>query len=206
MTLEEYRRVIKRAQDGFNQLSASDQLKFKQETSKGFLDMSLSGKVVARSIVDTSDAWDPVEDIRKFHEKFRLEYQGPVRGLDEDMQWFRQKFMMEELTEYKDNMVGLTYELGSKVLNKEKVDNHLEEMFDALIDLVYVALGTSYLHGFNFKEGWNRVQKANMAKVRVANLKDSKRNSRYDVVKPEGWQKPDHRDLVKDNIYVKDSR
>jgi hypothetical protein len=37
------------------------------------------------------------------------------------------------------------------------------------------------------------VQKANMAKVRVAKAEDSKRGSTFDVRKPEGWVGPEAR-------------
>ena len=93
---------------------------------------------------------------------------------------------------------------------------------DALVDLQYVLLGTAHLMGFNtdakivkqvqetpdempkpwsfvvnrFEEAWDRVQKANMTKVRTKNPADSKRKSEYDVVKPEGWEPPQLHDLV----------
>lgn len=149
-----------------------------------------------------SEDFDPVRDIVDFHEKFGLAYDGKPRGLDREMSIFRRDFMKEELREYEDNAVGLQFELGLEKLNHDKVNKHLEEMLDAFVDLVYVALGTSYLHGFDFKEAWRRVHKANMAKVRAERASDSKRGSAYDVVKPEGWTAPDHSDLVNDNVYT----
>lgn len=146
-------------------------------------------------------------DIIRFHRKFDLEYtDGPrpqlpgaadarlaeitqmLRRLDEvvkllqtpeNLQVFRTRFMIEELTEYVDAVAR-----GSAA-----------DAFDALIDLVYVALGTAYLHGFPFNSGWRRVQDANMEKVR-GDAVTSKRGSTHDVVKPEGWQPPDLTDLV----------
>lgn len=114
-------------------------------------------------------------DIRRFHERFQIEYGGPPRALPEELSDFRVEFLMEELDEYIDAV-----DCGS-----------LEAQFDALLDLVYVALGTAYLHGFPFQDGWDEVQRANMTKVRAASAEDSKRNSFYDVVKPRGWQPPD---------------
>lgn len=123
------------------------------------------------------DMW---RDIVAFHEKFRIAYDGGPRTLPEDLQGFRLQFLAEEFTEYDD-----------------AVDNkNLEQCFDALIDLVYVALGTAYLHGFNFPEGWDRVHKANMKKIRAARASQSKRSSIYDVIKPPGWRAPDLSDLV----------
>lgn len=118
-----------------------------------------------------------VADIRDFHEKFGLEYNGRPRALDGDLRGFRMKFMQEELDEYVD----------AETLEKE---------LDALVDLVYVALGTSYVHGFDFNEAWRRVHEANMKKVRVERLEDSVRKSKFDVVKPPGWHGPVLSDLV----------
>ena len=121
-----------------------------------------------------------LQDIIDFHKKFGLEYNEGPRQLPLELQEFRTNFLDEELQEYKDAV-----ESGD-----------LEKAFDGLIDLVYVAVGTAYLHGFQFDEGWDRVQAANMAKVRAERADQSKRGTAYDVIKPEGWQAPDLSDLV----------
>lgn len=118
-----------------------------------------------------------LKDIEAFHLKYGLAYNGQPRMLDEKTSSFRAGFIEEELDEY-------------------ILADTMEDKFDALIDLVYVALGTAYLHGFNFEEGWNRVHSANMKKVRATQADQSKRGSSQDVVKPEGWEPPDLRDLV----------
>jgi predicted HAD superfamily Cof-like phosphohydrolase len=119
--------------------------------------------------------------IKEFHTKFGLEYKDKPRTLSRDLRNFRLDFMEEELAEY-------AHASHQKDLAKE---------LDALVDLVYVALGTAYLQGFNFNEAFKRVHEANMKKVRANKLTDSKRGSLYDVVKPEGWTAPDLTDLVK---------
>lgn len=123
-------------------------------------------------------------DIESFHTKFGLSYGGAPRPLPYDLAQFRIKFLQEELDEY-----AAAYEADDSLEARE-------DMLDALVDLVYVALGTAYLHGFNFAEAWRRVQVANMSKVRVERIEDSKRGSAFDVVKPEGWKPPRHLDLV----------
>ncbi len=122
------------------------------------------------------------KDIKDFHTKFDLEYEGSPRELEKSLQEFRIKFLTEELIEYK-----LAVE-----------NNDLEAAFDALIDLVYVALGTAYMHGFNFEEGWKLVHEANMKKVRAKSSEDSKRSHQTDVVKPEGWKSPDLKNILND--------
>jgi predicted HAD superfamily Cof-like phosphohydrolase len=124
---------------------------------------------------------DMLTDIRRFHEKYGLGYEGPPRQLPLHLAEFRAKFMQEELDEY-----GVA-----------TAQQNLEGQLDALIDLVYVALGTAYLQGFCFSRGWNRVHAANMEKVRAERPADSKRGSGFDVVKPVGWEPPSLKDLVK---------
>lgn len=116
---------------------------------------------------------DVVGDVEDFHVKFGLAYRGPPRQLSRALSDFRTKFMLEELEEY-----DRPQEPAGKL--------------DALVDLVYVALGTAYLHGFNFREAWRRVHAANMRKVRGPSM----RSQEYDVVKPPGWVHPDLSDLA----------
>lgn len=132
--------------------------------------------------------FNPFADIVDFHTKYQQTYDGPARRLPEDMQEFRSKFLKEELTEYEDAIARM------RVMDVSHED--LAHAFDGLIDLVYVALGTAYLHGFNFEEGWRRVHEANMKKVLAKNADESKRGYKFDVVKPEGWTPPILMDLV----------
>lgn len=119
--------------------------------------------------------------IKEFHEKFELTYNGPPRNLDPTLRNFRIDFMDEELAEYAEACTA----------------GVLHDQLDALVDLVYVAIGTVYIQGFNFNEAFRRVHEANMKKVRAPSASMSLRNSTYDVVKPTGWVKPDLSDLVK---------
>lgn len=119
-------------------------------------------------------------DIFDFHAKFGLTYIGGPRNLPEEIKDFRIKFLEEELNEYK----------------KSVEDCDLEGQLDALVDLVYVALGTAHLQGFKFNEAWKRVHEANMRKVRATSEEQSKRNSSSDVIKPAGWEPPVLKDLV----------
>ena len=93
---------------------------------------------------------------------------------------FRTDFMQEELTEIEE-----AHNIGD-----------IEAVFDGLLDLAYVVLGTAWMMNLDFEEGWNRVHHANMQKVRVKNASESKRGSSYDCKKPEGWTPPYLGDLV----------
>lgn len=131
------------------------------------------------------DSGNHFDDVGRFHEKFQLEnttfYPPGPREPHEEVLDFRLKFLEEELQEFREGM--------------DEMDH--AQMFDALIDLVYVALGTAHFLGYPWREGWNLVQAANMNKVRAqADASDSKRGSSFDVVKPEGWQPPDIQGLL----------
>ena len=142
---------------------------------------ALPGDKVHRTFASMT-AFDPVYDMAVFHEIFKQAYNGPPRQLPADLQKFRSKFLQEELNEYNEAV-----EAGD-----------LAKQLDALEDLVYVALGTAYLSGFDFREGWRRVHRANMNKE-LANPEGDSRSTRdvkFDIVKPEGWTPPDHGDLV----------
>lgn len=147
-------------------------------------------------------------DVVQFHHKFKRDYSGPPRRLPVDQARFRLGFLQEELNEYakafgakpvwqhKEDGIEPTWELTDDMSTEDSL-KHREDMLDALVDLVYVALGTAYLHGFNFAEAWRRVQRANMAKTISTNNADSKRgNASLDVIKPPGWTAPSHLDLV----------
>jgi len=142
------------------------------------------------------------EDIKDFHQKFGLEYQGPPRYLPDQFDGFRTKFMAEELAEYVSadqtdhNFVTRAVDAIQQFNAFAGLAPPLEKKLDALVDLVYVAMGTAYLHGFDFDEAWRRVHAANMAKVRAERADQSLRGSTFDVVKPPGWKAPDLSDLV----------
>jgi predicted HAD superfamily Cof-like phosphohydrolase len=161
-----------------------------------------------RRIVGAFDALavpDLMWDMAAFHEKFKLAYDGPPRDLSPELLQFRTKFMVEELMEYAfPDTAPFSQQAREEVMQFFNAviplapgdTMALAKRFDALIDLAYVALGTAYLHGFPFNEGWRRVQAANMLKVRAERADQSQRGSTFDVVKPPGWKAPVLDDLV----------
>lgn len=128
------------------------------------------------------------EDVGDFHSKYGLPRAGKLLPhlLPPNAQKFRENFLQEELDEF---IRAWTFE-------------DLPGAFDALLDLVYVALGTAHMMGLPWQEGWDEVQRANMTKVRAASAEDArgKRGSALDVVKPEGWLPPDLEGVL--NRYV----
>lgn len=127
------------------------------------------------------------QDVADFHYKYGIQYEGPCRHLPAELYTFRLLRLKEELEEY----------------NKAFDESCLEGSLDALVDLIYIALGNAHLHGFTpekFNEAWRRVHVANMAKElsHPGNPgKYGKLGDKRDIVKPPGWKAPDHSDLVK---------
>lgn len=126
------------------------------------------------------------DDVGDFHRQFDLqampangeESAGRPNLLDDDLYEFRHKFLQEELDEFMDA--------------HRRAD--LADAADALIDLVYVAMGTAHFMGLPWQELWDEVQRANMAKVRSASAEESAassgRHHSFDVIKPPGWTPP----------------
>lgn len=123
-------------------------------------------------------------DVGRFHSKFDLPNAllPSPRLLPDDVAKYRSNFMQEELDEFNDSV-----ETGD-----------LAGQADALVDLVYVALGTAHMMGLPWVPLWDDVQRANMSKERATSANDSrsKRSHSLDVVKPEGWKGPKTQEIL----------
>lgn len=119
-----------------------------------------------------------IEYVQEFNARFGLPIGNDDQLKDAATQNYRLGFLAEELDE-----LAQALEDGDRV-----------GAFDALLDLVYVAQGTALFMGIN-PEQWNAgmkaVHQANMSKVRAASKDSSKRNSAFDVVKPDYWVGPE---------------
>ena len=113
-----------------------------------------------------------IKDVDAFLAKFSVKYDGLPRSLSGATRNERIRHMLEEIEEYKN----------AKTVAEE---------FDALIDLIYLAIGTARMQGLDLEVGWDRVHQANMRKVKEDNTA-----YKGGIIKPEGWQKPDLTDLT----------
>jgi predicted HAD superfamily Cof-like phosphohydrolase len=113
-----------------------------------------------------------------FHLKFGVPMPKVPSFMNEEALTFRLKFLREEVQEFED-----AHRAGN-----------MKDAADALVDLVYVALGTALMMGLRsvWWSLWGRVQMKNMLKVRAQSAGESKRGTKLDVVKPAGWTPPDH--------------
>lgn len=129
------------------------------------------------SFIKRKIVYDEMEDLRAFYAKFGQRVQpSPSLCAGTKRLGERAAFMQEELDEFKK---GLQY-------------SDINEMADALIDLVYVAKGTALELGIPWEELWQDVQRANMAKV----IGKTKRGIEVDVAKPLGWIGPKTSEII----------
>jgi predicted HAD superfamily Cof-like phosphohydrolase len=163
-----------------------------------------------------------IEFVEVFHRKFGFKTLDQPGFLPPDHMKVRLNFILEELIE---TAIACGFELvieqgddgqGGDLafvplpIGEMMATRNLHEAFDGLLDTVYVVLGTANLMGFSepanntdphwsiWNEGFARVQQANMAKVRVDRVEQSKRGTLFDACKPEGWQPPCFDDLFEE--------
>ena len=132
-----------------------------------------------------------IQDMNHMHAHYNVH--EAIRKLDRDklaiFLKFRIDFLQEELNEMIDAYVS--HESG-KISGEEAADDTV----DALIDLIVIAVGTLDLFNVDAYKAWDEVYKANMNKQ--IGIKESRPNpfGLPDLVKPEGWVAPSHKDNV----------
>lgn len=148
------------------------------------------------------------QKVAQFHRKYRLEYEGKPRELDDELALFRIGFMLEELAEYCSasgfeelslqlvEVIGEITSPSDRGAKRRTGEHNFHDQLDALVDLSYVVNGTAYLQGFDFDAAFQTVHEANMKKIRTERPEDSKRGSKYDVVKPHNWSPPDLKEFL----------
>ena len=120
-----------------------------------------------------------VKDMNEMHAKFGVHEavsRMDANKLAEFLQ-FRIKCLQEELDELKAAQNG-------------------DDAVDALIDLSVFAIGTLDLFGIDAEMAWDRVYKANITKD--VGIKEARPNplGLPDLIKPEGWTAPTHKDNI----------
>ena len=141
-------------------------------------------KELQKKISILLDRTDLIDDIDRFHKKFGFEKTDkPDIPDDSELVNFRTSFLLEELAEY------------SQAITKKDTAGAL----DALVDIVYIALGTAWLFNLPFERAWKEVQRANMEKIRAKDT-TGKRGTKFDVIKPKGWKAPNIDQIVEEEI------
>lgn len=110
------------------------------------------------------------QDVRDFHQKFDLPLRIAPAPLDTQT--------------LQDRILCLQEELGELTVAATQRD--FAGQADALVDLVYFALGTAAMMGLPWEALWDDVHRANLAKERGP----THRGMAHDVRKPAGWVGP----------------
>lgn len=141
------------------------------------------------------------DDVYDFHQKFNLIAGTKPQQLTSRKLKERLEFLWEELHEFAlasgitpgkvDSHGKLSWDIES--YDGQPVGKDIDDQADALIDLVYVAMGTAVMMGLPWEQLWDDVHRANMEKVRGM----TKRGHSVDVTKPEGWVGPDAMSILK---------
>jgi len=135
------------------------------------------------------------QDIAEFNRKFGLMVGHKPQHLTQRKLKERIECMLEELTEFADAS-GLEFQTQhdedqiapDKInISVRRLQGRLADQADALVDLVYFAIGTAVMMGLPWQALWDDVQRANMEKVPGP----TKRGHRRDLMKPPGWRGPD---------------
>lgn len=126
--------------------------------------------------------------IEEFLRKFGMPTPAQPTLQEPSLAYHRLRLIQEEALEY-EHALALAYLARSP----EELEHAFEHMLDALCDLVYSAIGTALIHGFNFEAAMAEVHRANMDKQPGV----GKRGHSCDVIKPEGWRPPQLRHMVK---------
>jgi len=127
---------------------------------------------------------DWVKDIADMHLKFGVDRWTASKSIDRDFDslkkflQFRIGFLKEELAE----------------TEKALAEEDPEEIVDGLIDLCVVAIGTLDAFDVRAYEAWDKVHKANMSKEPGVKPERPNPLGLPDLIKPEGWQGPEHKD------------
>lgn len=129
-------------------------------------------------------SWTFQEDIADMHEKFQVQ------------KWMEKRI---ENREYDILNAFLQFRMGciNEELNetRQAIDKKdPEEVVDGLIDIMVFTLGTLDLFGVNATKAWKEVHRANIAKN--VGIKEGRPNpfGLPDLVKPDGWEGPSHKE------------
>lgn len=121
-----------------------------------------------------------IKDIKELNLKYGIK--KSVNNFDKDTLrkylQFRIYFLREELIE-----LMLAYE-----------NNNSDEIVDALIDLIVVAIGTLDAFNIDIEKAWKEVHNANMSKELGVNKTRENLLNLPDLIKPKDWKAPSHID------------
>lgn len=123
--------------------------------------------------------------------------------------------MIDNVYKFNKDIIGIKQPIKATNLSRERLlfaltamyeelyeftvacnSNNVGEALDAIIDLIYFAIGRAYEMGITptqFRQCWNLIQEKNMSKKRGT----KNRGTDLDASKPEGWKAADLGEIIK---------
>lgn len=190
--LQSFIELVREAEVQTNWRSVMQEL-LDHEGTEGF---SAGLRERAEALIQEVEVTSNYSDVCEFNRKFGLMIHNRPTHLTTRKLNERIEFMREELQEFEDAANGL-----NGFINDQSLVQDMVEMADALVDLVYVAMGTAVMMGLPWQQLWDDVHRANMSKV----LGPTKRNHRVDLMKPEGWVEPKTLEILTQAGYAGDN-
>lgn len=138
------------------------------------------------TITEYRELKQKMKQLHEYQNEFNVKFGFTYDQMDFNKLVFRHDLAREE-----------TLELLKAIHRNNEVD-----IVDALIDQIYIAYGTLNMLGIDIDRAFLAVHDANMKKERGVNTKRGSVD--YDVIKPEGWEAPDHSDnigILKELLY-----
>lgn len=138
------------------------------------------------------------KDVLVFHQTMGLPVGEFPQLLSQERMDERVKFLREELEELEGWLEQLAGGRMYAAQHNEPLHPAFEleimaEIFDALLDLAYVAHGTAVQMGLPWELGWDEVQRTNMAKERG---EVEPGTHKLGIRKPPGWKPPDLQGII----------
>jgi len=132
-----------------------------------------------------SNHW--TKDIALMHDKFGVK------------DWVNEKLDEQDyklLKSYLSFRLTMLHEELGETITAAHVDSDATEVVDGIIDLCVFAIGTLDAFGVDVDRAWDEVLHANIVKERGSKPERPNKFGLPDLVKPNGWRAPSHRNNV----------
>ena len=93
-----------------------------------------------------------------------LEFEKEIKALEQEVDGLKSPFGSEGISEVDTKKINKIQEELNELLDAV-IQKDADDIVDALIDIIVVALGTLDAYNINIKKAWNRVHDANMNKM-----------------------------------------
>ncbi|MGO2860637.1 MAG: hypothetical protein ACTIC1_05735 [Brevibacterium sp.] len=132
------------------------------------------------------------DDVREFMHAMDQTVRDSPTVISDIEKWERFVMLNEEFSELKQALASL--KKAVEYYSTSKTKEAMTDLADALVDIVYIAIGTAHAYGFDFDELWRLVHENNLTKIDPETGLVLKVNGK--VQKPEGFVPVDLRSSI----------